>query len=68
MTDKARIAGSTLVIVAYYFILNVDQTVGVSLNLIGDIISLPYFIRHKAFDVVVMLGVLITISLHSVIP
>ena len=67
LTDKARITGSILVILAYYLILNVDKTVGASIGLIGDSISIPYFIQNRAFDVVILLSMLIMISLHSIL-
>ena len=51
-----RIIGSFLVITAYFVILHVNLTIGVFLQFIADAISIPYFIRTKSWDVVVMLG------------
>ena len=60
-----RILGSALVIVGYFVVLNVDVTVGVITNLIGDSISLPFFIRTKAWDVVVMISFLAIVSVSK---
>ncbi len=60
-----RILGSALVIVGYFIVLNVDVTSGVITNLIGDSISLPFFIRTKAWDVVVMISFLAIVSVSK---
>ena len=60
-----RITGSALVIVAYFVILHVNSNVGVILNMIGDGISLPYFIATKSWDVVIMMSFLLMISLSA---
>ena len=57
-----RVIGSVLVIVAYFVILHIDLTFGVTLNFIGDAISIPFFIRTKSWDVVIMLVFLLCIS------
>lgn len=58
----ARILGSILVVSAYFVILHVNVTAGVIMNLIADCISIPYFIRTKSWDVVIMLVFLLAIS------
>ena len=60
-----RILGSALVIVGYFIVLNVDVTAGVITNLIGDSISLPFFVRTKAWDVVVMISFLAIVSVSK---
>ena len=57
-----RIAGSVLVVTAYFTILHVGLLLGVIMQLIGDTISIPYFIRTKSWDVVIMLSFLLIIS------
>ena len=54
--------GSILVITAYFTILHVNVVTGVVVNLIADLISIPFFVRTKAWDVVIMLGFLLAIS------
>jgi hypothetical protein len=63
----ARILGSFLVVTAYFVILHLDVTTGVVLNFIGDIISVPYFVRTKSWDVVIMLGFLLFISMSKLV-
>ena len=57
-----RVLGSGLVITAYFIILHVDTNTGVLINVTGDLISVPYFIRTKSWDVVVMMFFLLCIS------
>ena len=57
-----RIIGSVCVITAYFTILHVNTFAGVMINFIGDCISMPYFIRTKSWDVVIMLTFLLAIS------
>lgn len=63
----ARILGSFLVVTAYFVILHLDVTTGVVLNFIGDVISIPYFVRTKSWDVVIMLGFLLFISMSKLL-
>ena len=63
--EYARIIGSVLVVTAYFVILHVSQGYGVTINLIADSISIPYFIITKTWDVVVLLAFMITISTSS---
>ena len=62
-----RVIGSALVVFAYYVIVYIDVTVGVSLSLTGDCLALPFFIRTRAWDVVLMIGVLSTVSISKLI-
>ena len=65
LDSKARVIGSIGVITAYFIILHVNILLGVSIQLISDLISVPYFIRTKAWDVVIMLSFLLVISLSK---
>jgi|TARA_B100001939_G_C16856926_1_gene580041 uncharacterized membrane protein YccC len=62
-----RIIGSILVIAAYFVVLHVNVYLGVTMNLIGDTLSMPYFIRTKSYDVVVMLTFLMVIGLSKLV-
>jgi len=62
-----RIVGSILVIAAYFVILHVNMATGVLINVIADSISIPYFIRTKSWDVVIMIAFLLTISVSKFI-
>ena len=58
-----RIIGSFLIVTAYFIVLHVSATLGAAMHLIANIISIPFFIKTKAHDVVIMLSFLIIISL-----
>jgi hypothetical protein len=62
-----RVTGSIAVIVAYFTILHVNVLLGVILNFIADLISIPYFVKTKAWDVVIMLGFLLAISFSKLL-
>ena len=57
-----RIIGSFLVVTAYFIILHVNVSLGVIMQFIADFISVPFFIRTKSWDVVIMLTFLLIIS------
>ena len=59
---RLRIFGSGLVISAYFITLHLDVVTGVTVHLIAMSISVPYFIRSKAWDVVIMMAFLMTIG------
>jgi hypothetical protein len=65
--EYGRILGSILVVTAYFVILHVSQGYGVIINLVADSITIPYFIRTKTWDVVILLAFMITISTSSLI-
>lgn len=58
----ARIIGSVLAIISYFIVLHVSATLGAMMMLVADAISVPYFIRTKSWDVVLMLSFLLCIS------
>ena len=62
-----RVVGSVFVILAYFVILHVNATTGAVMNLVGDSVSLPYFIRTKSWDVVIMIAFLLTISVTALL-
>ena len=64
---KLRVLGSILVITAYFVILHVDATIGVIINLVAESISMPFFLKTKSWDVVLMLSFMITIGLSKLV-
>ena len=62
-----RITGSILVITAYFVVLHINMTLGVMLHFVADMISVPYFIRTKSWDVVIMLMFLLAISFSKLL-
>ena len=63
LDSKARVLGSVGVITAYFVILHVNVIAGVMINCVADLISIPYFIRTKSWDVVIMVVFLFMISM-----
>lgn len=67
-TDEiARVIGSGAVILGYFIVLHVNTSIGVVFHIVGDGLAIPYFIRTKSWDVVVMIGFLEVISFSKVI-
>ena len=62
LLQRMRVIGSGLVIVAYFITLHLDVVTGVIVHLTGMTISVPYFIKSRAWDVVIMLSFLLAIS------
>ena len=62
-----RIIGSFLIVTAYYVVLHVSSYIGSIMYLTANAISLPFFIRTKGYDVVVMLTFLMVISLSKIL-
>ena len=65
--ETARVIGSAAVILGYFIVLHVNTTIGVVFHIIGDGLAIPYFIRTKSWDVVIMIGFLEVISFSKVI-
>ena len=62
-----RIIGSGLVVIAYFIILHINTTLGVVMQMVGDSISIPYFVRTKSWDVVIMITFLLVISISHLL-
>ena len=62
LLQRMRIVGSGLVISAYFITLHLDVVTGVIVHLVAMSISVPYFIKSKAWDVVITMAFLITIG------
>ena len=67
LDTTGRIIGSFLIVTAYFIVLHVSATIGAAMHLLANVISIPFFIRTKAHDVVLMLSFLIVISLSKII-
>ena len=57
-----RVVGSGLIIAAYFITLHLDVVTGATIHLTAMMISVPYFIKAKAWDVVIMMAFLMTIG------
>ena len=67
LDTTGRIIGSFLIVTAYFIVLHVSATIGAAMHLLANIISIPYFTRTKAYDVVIMLSFLMVISFAKLI-
>ena len=61
-----RITGSIMIIAAYFVVLHVSVFYGAIMHFIADTICMPFYIKHKQFDVVIMLCFLMTIAISKV--
>jgi hypothetical protein len=61
----SRIVGSILIVVSYFVILHVNVTTGTVMYAVADIMSIPYFIRTTAWDVVIMMTFMTCISISK---
>ena len=61
-TTISRMIGSCLVVTAYFVVVHVNVIVGTMLHPLACILSVPFFIRTKAWDVVIMLSFMTCIS------
>ena len=67
LDEIGRVIGSALVIIGYGIVLHVNTRVGASIHLVADLLSVPFFIRTRAWDIVIMVGFLTTISMSKLI-
>lgn len=65
LDEKMRILGSVGVVLGYITMTHVDLLTGVGIHFVSDVISVPYFIRTKSWDVVIMIGILTAASVSK---
>lgn len=63
--EKMRVLGSMGVVLGYITLTHVDMYLGVMIHFLSDVISVPYFIRTKSWDVVIMIAFLTTASVSK---
>ena len=61
-----RITGSIMIIAAYFVVLHGSVFYGAIMHFVADTICMPFYVKHKQWDVVIMLGFLMTIALCKV--
>jgi len=67
MRDKARIVSSLIVCIAYFVTLYVDTTIGARIYIVGNVLALPYMVKHKCWDIVALLVFFIVVGLPKVL-
>ena len=65
--EIARVIGSAMVIVGYFVVLHINTKIGAGIHLTADLISVPFFLRIKAWDIIIMIGFLTTISMSKIL-
>ena len=64
-TTISRMIGSCLVVTAYFVVIHVNVIIGTMLHTLACIMSIPFFIKTKAWDVVTMLTFMTCISISK---
>jgi len=67
LLTNLRILGSAMVVLGYFLLLHVDTRTGVALHLTGDIISLPFFLKTKCYDIIVLVVLLSSTSISKLL-
>ena len=57
-----RIIGSILVVIGFFSILHWHMKTGVALSLAGDLMSVPFFLKTRCYDVIALVFLLTTAS------
>ena len=55
-----------MIIAAYFVVLHISVFYGAIMHFVADMIYMPFYIKHKQYDVVIMLGFLMSIALSKV--
>ena len=66
LLDAGTLTGSCLIIVAYFVILHISTLYGAIIHVIADVICMPFYIKYKQYDVVIMLCFLATIAISKI--
>tara|TARA_B100000287_G_scaffold58627_1_gene51502 strand:- start:1106 stop:1327 length:222 start_codon:yes stop_codon:yes gene_type:complete len=64
-TTISRIIGSVLVVTAYFVVVHVNVVFGTMIHAVACLMSIPFFVRTKAWDVVTMLSFMTCISISK---
>ncbi len=62
----ARMIGTYGIILGYFVTLHVSTLFGAMLNVIFEILALPFYLKNKMWDVVIMFGFLLTIGFTKI--
>ena len=65
LDEKMRIMGSIGVVLGYITMTHIDLLTGVGIHFMSDVISVPYFIRTKSWDIVIMITILTAASVSK---
>ena len=65
--DFIRILGSVLLIIGYFLLLYIDVTLGCILRLLGNFLMIPFSVKIKTWDVLVIQGFFSFMDLSKII-
>jgi len=60
-----RVIGCILIVCSHFTLIYVSVLAGVIVHLIADFLTLPFFIKNKMWDMVVMLSFLVIIGISK---
>lgn len=66
-TSKLRYIGNALLIIGYYMMLWNDQKIGLIIKCIGGFFSIPFAIKYKLWDVLLICGFFSAIEISKII-
>ena len=64
---KLRIAGSLLEIAGFFVVLHMNILVGLIMHMVALIVSMPYYVRTRSWDVVLLLSFILCVSISKLI-
>jgi hypothetical protein len=67
MENRARMLSSLVLCIAYVITLYHDVVIGSRLYLLGNLLAMPYMIKHKCWDIVALLTFFIILGLPKVL-
>ncbi|WLW36971.1 hypothetical protein [Synechococcus phage S-8S29] len=56
-----------MIVLSYFVVLYIDAKLGVVVHLVADAVTIPYFLKYKMWDMVIMLGFLTTIGVSKLL-
>lgn len=62
-----RIVGSFLVVFSYFIVVWIDVAAGAITHLVATIVTIPFFVKTKGWDVVIMLSFLSCIDMSKLL-
>ena len=62
-----RIVGSFLVVFSYFIVVWIDVAAGAITHLVATIVTIPFFVKTKGWDVVIMLSFLACIDMSKLL-
>lgn len=62
-----RLVGNILTILGYYVLLHVDQAAGGYIKCVGFLLIIPFIVKYKLWDYLVVLGFFLALDISNLI-